>query len=156
MNHQSTPTIAKPPLARSTLQGSNVALTGRGVVIELFDDSLRDFRIKSGEVALAGCRPNNFSHKPRSRNNSAVVYVGSPARNEASASSIARRSSSVVGSSSTGALRSESATGSNCSAGGIPEVCTRPAGLHSERPLCEGWPPGPPWATVMGSEQHRQ
>jgi hypothetical protein len=89
-------------------------------------------QLREGEAVSAAVELHNRLVKPSSRSNSSVVYVGSPAANEESASAMARASTSVNGSSSTGALSIESSTGSNCSAGGMSQVCLRPTGLHRQ------------------------
>lgn len=126
--------VAKPPLASCPLHLRDTANAGRSVKDKLLNDSPLCFGVKCSKVALAGFRPDDFFHKPSSRISSAVVNT-SPRRTASSASAIAARSSSVVGSSSTGAFARERSTGSSFSARGMRQVCSRPAGLHRQRLL---------------------
>ncbi len=103
---------------------------------------------ESLQILSCGGRDDEFpTHKSmfHSRASSSTVYVRSPAASEAFASATARRSSSVVGSSSMGAFNSARTNGSSFSARGIPEVCTRPAALHRESLY---WPNGRAWTRI--------
>ena len=119
-------------LAGQTLHADNVTSPGCSILVDEAHNAVANLRVKAVQFFNGPLgEDNDPAHNlmPRDRAYSSRVIVGSPARKDFRHSSIARKSFSLTGSSSTGALSRESSTGSNCSAGGATlQVCSRPAG----------------------------
>jgi hypothetical protein len=112
--------------AYERLDGIDVTSAGLAELLDAIENQSalldRNALALFGRGTCPNVTPDGHCSSSQSLRSSSCVYVGSPARNDALAASTAARSSSVSGSSVSGAFARASNTGSSFSARDIAEV----------------------------------
>ena len=126
-------TDTKAVLAGFALHGRHVAMSGFGITPDGCQDLLQFTCGNAAGLALDPmakldrvCHSSDAARSATRHSNSSSDIIGLPARRSVRVSSMARNSSSVSGSSSGGAFRSDKVTGSSFSARGMQGVCAWP------------------------------